>query len=113
MMVNSYSFGAIEVGRKKFTSDIIIYPDKINGNWWRREGHNLLLEDIESALDYKPDVLVIGTGYYGAMDVSPEVQEQIKSRGIKLVVEKTEDATKIFNQITAKKKVVAAFHLTC
>lgn len=113
MIINSYSFGAIEVDGKSFTSDIIIYPDKIDDNWWRREGHNLVPEDIESILDYKPDVLVIGTGYSGVMQVSPEVRKEIVARGINLVVEKTEEATKIFNEISSKKRVVAAFHLTC
>lgn len=113
MKINSYSFGTIEVDGKRFDSDIIIYPDRIDGSWWRREGHDLALEDIESILDYKPDVLIIGTGYSGVMRVSPEIRKEIESRGIKIVVEMTGDATRIFNEISGKKKVVGAFHLTC
>ena len=112
-MVNSYSFGVIEVDSKRYESDVIIYPDKIDDRWWRRQGHNLVLEDVESILDYNPDVLIVGTGCYGAMQVSPEVRKKIESRGIEFIAEKTEKAAKIFNELSAGKKVVAAFHLTC
>ena len=112
-MVNSYSFGVIEINGKKYESDVIIYPDKIEGKWWRSESHNLVLKDIKSILDYKPDVLVVGTGCYGAMQVLPEVRKEIELRGIELVVKKTTEAIEIFNELESKKKVVGAFHLTC
>jgi len=112
-MVNSYSFGAIDIDGKKYNSDLIIYPDKIDERWWRREGHNLVLEDIKPVLDYGPDVLVVGTGYFGAMRVSSEVRKEMESRGIEFVEEKTGDAVNSFNELSARKKTVAAFHLTC
>jgi hypothetical protein len=28
------------------TSDLIIYPERIDANWWRREGHRLTPEDL-------------------------------------------------------------------
>lgn len=112
-MVNSYSFGVIEIDGQKYESDVIIYPDKIAGEWWRSEGHNLVLEDIKSILDYNPDVLVVGTGCYGAMQVLPEVRKEIKSKGVELIAEKTGEAIEIFNELETKKKVVGAFHLTC
>lgn len=112
-MINSYSFGVIEIDGRRYRSDVIIYPDRIDDSWWRQEGHNLVLEDIMSILDYNPDILVVGTGCYGAMRVSSEVREDMKSRGIRLVAEKTGDAVRTFNELSANNKVVAALHLTC
>lgn len=112
-MIDSYSFGVIEVDGKKYTSDVILYPDRVDERWWRREGHHLALEDIQGVLDCKPDAVVVGTGFVGAMRVSSEVRKELESRKIELVARKTGEATAVFNELSARKKVVGAFHLTC
>jgi len=42
-MIEHYSFGRIVIDGKEYTKDLIIYPDKIRANWWRKEGHKLRL----------------------------------------------------------------------
>ena len=98
---------------KIYTSDIIIYPDKINGNWWRKTGHLLQKEDLKDILNHKPEILIIGTGRYGVMKVPEETRNFIKSKKIKIIIEKTKKACEIYNELKDKKKVIAAFHLTC
>lgn len=34
MIVDDYSFGRIKVGGKEYTSDVIIYPDRVDSSWW-------------------------------------------------------------------------------
>ena len=113
MMINSYDFGRIVVDGKAYTSDVIIFPDKVKDNWWRKEGHALHIEDIESVVKDKPEVLIVGTGKYGILKVLPETKEYIESKGIELIVEPTEKACEMYNEITKNKKAVAALHLTC
>lgn len=36
-MINSYDFGRIVVDGKAYTSDVIIFPDRVNSYWWRKE----------------------------------------------------------------------------
>jgi len=60
----------------------------------------------------KPEVLIIGTGMYGAMEVPEETREYIRSKGVEIIVEKTKKACELFNELKDK-KVVAALHLTC
>jgi hypothetical protein len=103
----------MEIDGKRYEADVIIYPDKIAANWWRKEGHNLKVEDIKDILNYKPAILVIGTGYNGVMQVSREVEEELQSKGIEFIAVETPKAVEIFNELAAKKKVVGAFHLTC
>ena len=67
MKIDSYSFGRIVINGKTYTSDVIIYPDRVHAPWWRKDGHLLQLADLAEALQAKPDVLVIGTGYAGVM----------------------------------------------
>ena len=112
-MIDSYDFGRIVIDGKRYNSDLIIFPDKVRDGWWRKEGHRLSIEDLEEVLQAKPEVLVVGTGYYGFMKVPREVKEYLGSRKIELVVENTKEAFKTFNRLTSTKKVVAAFHLKC
>ena len=93
---------------------MVIYPDHIQDEWWRSEGHKLTKEDVDKMLiiKIKPDTLIIGTGY-GGLKVFKEAEDYIKSKGIKLIVKETEKACKIFNQLSKSKKIIAALHLSC
>ncbi|RLI12920.1 hypothetical protein DRO33_02000 [Candidatus Bathyarchaeota archaeon] len=112
--VEAYSFGEIIIDGKRYTSDVIIRPDGVLANWWRKEGHRLHLEDLDKALEVGPEVLVIGTGYSGLMEVPEELRAELEGRGIEVVVENTRRAWKIYNELASSgRKVVGAFHLTC
>ncbi len=112
-MIEHYSFGRIIVNGKEYTRDLIIYPEKIHPNWWRKEGHKLHIEDIKEVLEYRPEILIVGTGYSGLMKVPKEVKEKIEEIGIKLIVQKTKEACETYNQLHKEHKTVAALHLTC
>jgi len=113
-MIEHYSFGKIIVNGKKYTRDLIIFPDRIKENWWRKEGHYLYMEDLEEVLEYKPEILIIGTGALGVMKVPKDLIKQLEKMGIKVIVKKTKEACEEFNKLLNEgKKVVAALHLTC
>jgi hypothetical protein len=112
-MIDSYSFGQIVVDRRRYTSDVIIFPDHVRDNWWRKEGHSLHVDDLKEILQEKPEVLVVGTGSSGLVRVPEETRKRVESEGIKLVVEPTEKACETFNQLPKSRRVVAALHLTC
>ena len=98
---------------KEYTSDVIIFPDKVKDNWWRKEGHALHIEDIELVAAEQQEVLIVGTGKYGILEVLQETKEYIESKGIELIVEQTEKACEMYNEVSKDKKAVAALHLTC
>jgi len=112
-MIENYSFGQMLINGKKYSSDIIIYKNSINDKWWRRESHNLCIEDIKKILDNKPETLIIGTGYYGLMKVPLELIKYLESNNIEVIIKRTKDACDEYNTLYQKKNVVAAFHLTC
>ena len=113
MKIDSYSFGKIVIQGKVFTSDVIIYPGRVDAAWWRKEGHLLQVEDLAEALRSKPGVLVIGTGYYGILRVPRETVERIAALGIDVKVEKTARAVEVYNELERAGNMVAALHLTC
>ena len=112
-IIDSYNFGQVVVNGKRYTSDVIIYPDRVRDNWWRKTSHQLCLGDIAEVMDESPEVLVVSTGASGLMKVLPEVKDGVDSRGIKLIVETTGKACPTYNQFCHSKKVIAALHLTC
>ncbi len=112
-MVESYSFGRMVVSGKSYTSDLVIFPNRINSSWWRKTGHHLCLEDCQEIFVEDFDVFIIGTGYLGLMEVDNEVILHAKSLGIDLLIDKTRKAVEKFNKISPQQKTIAAFHLTC
>ena len=115
-MIDSYEFGAIVIKGKRYTSDVIIFRDRVFDGWWRREGHRLYVEDLKEVLsaEPQPEVLVVGTGYSGLMKVSHGVEEVLKSNRIELIAQPTKQACQTFNDLLKSgRRVVAAFHLTC
>jgi len=115
-LIDSYEFGAMVMNGKKYTSDVIVFPERVIDSWWRKEGHRLHVEDLEEILkqEPKPEVLVVGTGYYGLVKISREIENTLNSHGIELVAQPTKEACQTFNKILKSNKlVVGAFHLTC
>jgi hypothetical protein len=112
-MIDSYSFGSITVSGRRYTSDVIIYPDRVDSSWWRKTGHNLCMEDLREVTRYQPEVLVIGQGKPGLMKVGAELIERLRQQGIEVHAAPTAKAVKLYNQMSPDRKTVAALHLTC
>ncbi|MFQ5758385.1 MAG: Mth938-like domain-containing protein [Candidatus Bathyarchaeia archaeon] len=113
-MIESYGFGRIVVDGKEYTTDLIIFPDRVEDGWWRKQGHRLYVEDIEEVVEERPEVFVVGTGYWGLMTVPAETKRHIEEKGIELVIQPTKQACETYNKlIQSGKQAVAAFHLTC
>lgn len=115
-MIDSYQFGEIVINGKRYKSDLIVFPEKIIDNWWRKEGHKVYVEDLNEILKHEqtPEVLVLGTGCYGLVKVQSGVKTALKSYGIELTARPTSEACQTFNKLLlSKKRIVGAFHLSC
>lgn len=113
MKITDYSFGRITVGGQTYTSDVIIYPDRVNSSWWRKEGHLLQADDLSDIIKAELPVLIVGTGAYGVMKVPGSTIDHLRSRDIEVYVEKTARAVELFNKISENRPSIAALHLTC
>jgi len=113
-MIGGYSFGHIEVAGKRYSSDIIIYPDgRVKDSWWRKAGHTLCLDDIAELVSSAPEVIVAGTGAFGLMRPEDGLAEDLARRGIALEAAPSKKACSRFNELRAGARVGACFHLTC
>jgi hypothetical protein len=113
MKVEHYSFGNITIDGQTYSSDVIIYPESVDSSWWRKQGHNLQIEDLAGVIKAEPAVVIIGTGYFGLMKVPKETVLDLEAKGIMVYVERTGKAVELFNELQKNKTVIAALHLTC
>ena len=60
--IDHYEFGRIVVDGREETNDLIVLPGRVMRNWWRQDGHGLVLDDLVEVLDELPSHLVVGTG---------------------------------------------------
>lgn len=118
-MIESYQFGRVVIDGKTYNQDVIISPEGVYPNWWRKEGHRLLPDDLPEILSRSPDILIIGRGASGMMKVADETESILKEKGIELIVPSTTDeACDEYNRLCIDpalrgKMIVAALHLTC
>ncbi len=111
--IDSYHFGVIVIDGQTYRKDVIITPDGVIANWWREAGHSLTIQDLDRVLADSPDLLVIGQGAYGRMEVPPETHQALIDAGIRVSHQNTEQACQLYNELRANQHVIAALHLTC
>jgi hypothetical protein len=112
--INSIEFGSITINNKKYNSDVIVsYKGSVQRvNTQLR--HLISRREFNLMLAEEPEIIVIGTGIEGDMQVSLEVQKLAEQKKIQLLTFLSSEAVKRFNQLyESGKKVVAFIHTTC
>jgi hypothetical protein len=110
--LEGYEFGRVLVDGEEHRRDVIVLPDRVVSDWRRRNGHELVLDDLEAVLDELPQRLVVGTGAYGQVEPDPEALEALRRRGVEVDVLPTGEAVRLFAELEPERTAVA-LHLTC
>ena len=110
--IDGYQFGRVLVDGHEETRDVIVLPHRVVRNWWRKDGHSLVIEDLEAVLDELPERLVVGTGASGQMRPEAEALDLLRQRGIDVDIKKTDEAVRLFAELDPA-TTAAALHLTC
>ena len=98
-------YGAIPVP----SLDITVGPTGLL--WFRDKSHFISIEEVESLLSPDIEVLVVGTGWHGAVTVDPAIQE---IDGIQVQILETPAAFELFNGLVSNGTRVALIaHSTC
>jgi hypothetical protein len=110
--LEDYSFGRIVVDGEEHTRDLIVLPGRVVPDWWRREGHSLVMEDLEEVRDELPECLIVGCGAHGQLRPHPAVLDELRARGIEVETLPTARAVKRYGELD-EQRTAAALHLTC
>ncbi len=113
-MIESFAFGFIVINGKKYTSDLVIYPDRhVEDLWWRKNGHRLSVGDIDKLIKSDPEVIIAGSGVSGLMKPERQLEKLLNQKGIKFILQPNQGAIEAYNNLLSKNRVGACFHLTC
>lgn len=110
--ISEYSFGHIVVDGEEHRRDVIVLPSRVVGEWWRKEGHSLVPEDLDEVMDELPERLIVGCGAHGRLHPHPSVLEELRKRGIDVEALPTGDAVRRYGELDPA-RTAAALHLTC
>src|SRR5918995_3915032 len=110
--IEGYRFGHVVVDGEEQTRDVIVLPDRVVTDWWRADGHRLVLSDLDDVLDELPRRLLVGTGAYGRMRPEPETLERLRERGIEVEALPTGEAVRRYGELDSR-ATAAALPLTC
>lgn len=115
--INHVSWGRLEVEGRGAFKDAKLYPGGAREWDWRETGTRhvpgIQAADVEELLEHGAEVVVLSKGVLERLQVCPETLDLLKRRGIPAHVLPTEDAVRLYNELTAKQKVGGLFHSTC
>ena len=110
--IDHYDFGRIVVDGREETKDLIVLPGRVVRNWWRRDGHGLVLDDMVEVMEELPPHLVVGTGADGRMRPDPDTLRRLQQRGVTVEALPTGQAVRRVGELDPA-GTAAALHLTC
>jgi hypothetical protein len=110
--IEGYHFGQLVLDGVEQTRDLIVLPKRVLTNWWRADGHRLVLAGLEDVIDELPERLVVGTDAYGQLRPDPETLDRLRQRGVEVEALPTEEAVRRYGDLDPS-RTAAALHLTC
>lgn len=111
MNIVSTGFGRIIIDGKKY-NDVLIVNNGILERDWDAGSHRVGNTEAEKLLMGNPDIIIVGTGQAGVLRVDSIIIEKIR-KNAELLILKTPEAAKKFNELSKDKKVNALIHTTC
>jgi hypothetical protein len=111
-VLSDYSFGSVRVDGEEHDRDLIVLPERVVGDWWRREGHSLAIEDLDDVMGELPERLILGCGAHGRLEPPPAVLDELRDRGVEVEAMPTADAVRRYGELDPE-RTAAALHLTC
>jgi hypothetical protein len=68
--------------------------------------------ELKEILEAEPEVLIIGSGTIGKMQLEPEGLDELQQRGVEVLTFKTNKAVEMYKVLRGQRKIAAIFHLT-
>lgn len=114
--ISDASWGKLTVEEGSF-KDAKLFPGGAREWDWNETGtaHSPGVQpaDVEELLERGASVVVIGKGFHERLEVKPETLRMLEERGVSLHAEQTEEAVRLYNELSERERVGALIHSTC
>jgi hypothetical protein len=105
-------------GQPRRFKDCKVWPGGAREWRWDETGtqHNPGIQpaDIEEILAQDVEIIVLGRGQFGRLNVRGETERLLRECGVSYHIEKTKKAVALFNEFSrAGRRVGGVFHSTC
>jgi hypothetical protein len=116
--IEATRFGSITINGQKIRKDVII---RLDGSVKKRKkklskqiygtSHKISLDEIQHVYEEGAELLIIGTGQFDSVRLSPEAAEFLSTQSCRVQMASTRDALNTWNE--AEGSVIGLFHVTC
>lgn len=116
--IEATSFGSITIDGRKIRNDVIL---RLDGSVKKRKkklskriygtSHTISLDEVKYVYEKGAELLIIGSGQHGLVQLSSEAKKYLKKRGCQVKLMDTPQAIRAWNK--AEGKVIGLFHVTC
>jgi hypothetical protein len=117
MKAELVEFGSIKIDGRQYDHDVVIDQGAVRKRVKKpskpqrtRYGHTPL--SAEEEIPWGGSRLIVGTGAYGSLPITPEVNQEATNRGVELVALPTADACGLIADLDSR-EVNAILHVTC
>jgi uncharacterized protein len=106
--IRAYQPGTIRVNDKTLTTSVIVMPNALIEDWPPQTAAELTPQSLANIANYKPDILLIGTGATHVL-LPIDIYGDLINQGIGVEVMNTSAACRTYNALSAEgRNVVAA-----
>ncbi len=116
--IDGTGFGWLEIDGRRYEHDLLI---RLGGKVKRRKkklskriygtSHTISLDEARHIFEEGAAMLIIGSGQYGNVHLSPEAEEYFREQHCKVRLLPTPEAIVAWND--APKTAIGLFHVTC
>ena len=118
MRIESTTFGTITIDGKTYEHDVLV---RLSGEVVKRKkklskklygtSHVLSQDEARFLFERGCDQVVIGSGQFGNVHLSPEAEAYFERKGCEVLLKPTPEAIQVFSRSRAKR--IGLFHVTC
>ncbi len=116
--IEKTSFGSITIDGEVYPHDVIVrLSEKVKKRKKKLSkrlygtSHILSLDEAKHIYEEGCEVIIIGSGQYDSVRLSPEAESYFEKKDCKVILQGTPLAIQAFNQ--AKGNKIGVFHVTC
>lgn len=114
--ITHLSWGRLEVEDSSF-KDVKLFPGGSREWDWNETGTGhvpgIQPADVEELLEHGATVVVLSKGFHERLQICQQTLQMLEDKNIPVHVEQSEEAVRLYNELSETERVGALIHSTC